>query len=234
MSPPIPPPQKKDDRLPPPPPPGLLRVLDFVLARHVLAAFILFFSISLAYLLLYTYRGDDSALDPVWQQLDHITFFHEGMWTEDHETLRSSWNCTYMAASGIDVDDSAPGSKRSRVCEFRNFCIDRDRGRSIADVFLVATSLFASHHLSLTIPCRGASDAAAGGYIILNGTKKVPPFVNIMAYDSQSDIYWSPRVFSRSPSSYYGFINETVFVYGMYSPYHLSHWLFNGLMPLWR
>ncbi|RUP46357.1 hypothetical protein BC936DRAFT_147049 [Jimgerdemannia flammicorona] len=196
---------KKDDNLiSQPPPPSLLRFLDFVLARHVLAAFILFFVITLAYFVLYTYRDDDTGLDLPWQQLDRITFVHEGLWgSENIEPLTSSWNCSYMAASGVEVDDSAPRNKRSRVCEFRNFCIDRDRGM-------------------------------LSGYIILNGTKKVfPPSVNIMAVDTESDIYWSPRVFLQSSSSYYGYINETVFVYGLYSPYHLSHWLFNGLIPLW-
>jgi hypothetical protein len=58
--------------------------------------------------------------------------------------------------------------------------------------------------------------------------------VNIMAVGEPEDIYYRPRVFSRPPKGRHAqrFINASLAVYGTYSGYHLTHWLFNGGLPL--
>ncbi|KAF9217687.1 hypothetical protein BGZ59_001115 [Podila verticillata] len=64
-------------------------------------------------------------------------------------------------------------------------------------------------------------------------TKNVPE-VNLMSSDELSDSYWQPRVelsWQRTMKAHY--VNETIFIHGLYSPYHFSHWLYNGMMPLY-
>ncbi|KAG0014755.1 hypothetical protein BGZ82_001662 [Podila clonocystis] len=55
-----------------------------------------------------------------------------------------------------------------------------------------------------------------------------------MSADQEADVYWQPRV-ERSWSSMMRahYVDETLFVHGLYSPYHFSHWLYNGMMPLY-
>ncbi|KAF9920554.1 hypothetical protein FBU30_009604 [Linnemannia zychae] len=55
-----------------------------------------------------------------------------------------------------------------------------------------------------------------------------------MSADEEADIYWQPRtqkIWRKAMKAHY--INETLFVHGIYSPYHFSHWLYNGMMPLY-
>lgn len=61
------------------------------------------------------------------------------------------------------------------------------------------------------------------------------PKVNLMSSDEDSDILWQPRVersWQRKMKAHY--VNETLFVHGLYSPSHFSHWLYNGMTPLYR
>ncbi|KAF9303902.1 hypothetical protein BGZ74_002821 [Mortierella antarctica] len=60
------------------------------------------------------------------------------------------------------------------------------------------------------------------------------PKVNLMSSDEDSDILWQPRVersWQRKMKAHY--VNETLFVHGLYSPSHFSHWLYNGMTPLY-
>ncbi|KAG0241683.1 hypothetical protein BGW41_005558 [Actinomortierella wolfii] len=60
------------------------------------------------------------------------------------------------------------------------------------------------------------------------------PKVNLMSSDETSDVFWQPRMetaWSKSIKAHY--VSETLFVHGLYSPYHFSHWLYNGMMPLY-
>ncbi|KAI8047592.1 HSF-type DNA-binding-domain-containing protein [Gilbertella persicaria] len=61
---------------------------------------------------------------------------------------------------------------------------------------------------------------------------KEPPRVNVMSADESSDIWFQPAHYTSS-SIKTQYINETVFVYGLYSPHHFSHMLYNGLIPLY-
>ncbi|KAF9168977.1 hypothetical protein BGX21_001067 [Mortierella sp. AD011] len=61
------------------------------------------------------------------------------------------------------------------------------------------------------------------------------PRVNLLSSDEDSDVFWQPRIdriWNKSMKAHY--VNETLFVHGLYAPYHLSHWLYNGMMPLYR
>ncbi|KAF9920555.1 hypothetical protein FBU30_009605, partial [Linnemannia zychae] len=73
-------------------------------------------------------------------------------------------------------------------------------------------------------------------FILQHGSRPTEnvPKVNLMSSDPSSDVYWQPRVektWSKSIQAHY--IDETLFVYGLYAPYHFSHWLYNGMMPLY-
>ncbi|KAF9353059.1 hypothetical protein BGX26_009158 [Mortierella sp. AD094] len=60
------------------------------------------------------------------------------------------------------------------------------------------------------------------------------PKVNLLSSDEDSDVFWQPRVdriWSKSMKAHY--VNETLFIHGLYAPYHFSHWLYNGMMPLY-
>ena len=78
-----------------------------------------------------------------------------------------------------------------------------------------------------------------GGFIRKDGIfRKNVPKVNLMSSDEESDQIWQPRM---ERSSWFGgktvkahYVNDTVFVHSFYSPYHFSHWLFNGMAPLYR
>ncbi|OZJ06131.1 hypothetical protein BZG36_01032 [Bifiguratus adelaidae] len=63
-----------------------------------------------------------------------------------------------------------------------------------------------------------------------------PPAVNIINADPSADLWWAPKIIQHSdlPREHAVYVNETVFVYGLYSPWHFSHMLFNGLIPLWQ
>ncbi|KAF9941267.1 hypothetical protein BGZ67_005502 [Mortierella alpina] len=75
-----------------------------------------------------------------------------------------------------------------------------------------------------------------GAFIRSNGlwSRKNMPKVNLMSSDEESDDFWQPRL-ERSWRKviHAHFVNETVFVHGLYSPFHFSHWLYNGMIPLY-
>ncbi|GJJ77388.1 hypothetical protein EMPS_09747 [Entomortierella parvispora] len=74
-----------------------------------------------------------------------------------------------------------------------------------------------------------------GAFIRSNGFhRQNMPEVNLMSADQPSDFFWQPRLkryFGRSIRAHY--VNETLFVHSLYSPYHFSHWLYNGMTPLY-
>ncbi|KAG0050332.1 hypothetical protein BGZ83_004876 [Gryganskiella cystojenkinii] len=75
-----------------------------------------------------------------------------------------------------------------------------------------------------------------GAFIRKNGVfRENMPKVNLMSSDQESDIFWQPRMErtwggNRIRAHY---VNETVFVHTLYSPSHFSHWLYNGMLPLY-
>ncbi|KAF9971147.1 hypothetical protein BGZ73_005942 [Actinomortierella ambigua] len=71
---------------------------------------------------------------------------------------------------------------------------------------------------------------AQGAFVL--SSKDVPPPINLIAADRASDKYFQPRRVSPKKSFKAHFINETLFVYGHYSPAQFTHWLYNGVMPL--
>jgi hypothetical protein len=76
-----------------------------------------------------------------------------------------------------------------------------------------------------------------GAFIISNGlgARENVPKVNLMSSDEDSDVFWQPRLrWSWRKVIRAHFVNETVFVHGLYSPSHFSHWLYNGMIPLYR
>ena len=59
-----------------------------------------------------------------------------------------------------------------------------------------------------------------------------PPEINLINVGGGSGelIWFKPETKQRTIKAHH--INETLFVYGLYSPFHFSHFLYNGLMPL--
>ncbi|KAK3818243.1 MAG: hypothetical protein JOS17DRAFT_382409 [Linnemannia elongata] len=75
-----------------------------------------------------------------------------------------------------------------------------------------------------------------GAFIRSNGiwTRKNLPKVNLMSSDANSDFFWQPRLqrsWRKVIRAHY--VDETVFVHALYSPHHFSHWLYNGMLPLY-
>ncbi|KAG0198106.1 hypothetical protein BGX28_008422 [Mortierella sp. GBA30] len=81
---------------------------------------------------------------------------------------------------------------------------------------------------NLCVDRKGAFIRSSGLFL-----KNIPK-VNLMSSDQQADVFWQPRVerfWSKTIKAHY--VNDTLFVHGLYSPYHFSHWLYNGMMPLY-
>ncbi|KAG9292182.1 hypothetical protein G9A89_023902 [Geosiphon pyriformis] len=135
----------------------------------------------------------DSFLDRAWSELDNLELIFDGV---NKPTLVSEWNCTDTTIDGLL---NLSSNERVRICEFKNFCVDRDRG----------------------------------AFLVQNSSKPRPPVVNLIASGKEADRKWSPHIFAQFPSRRYSFIDEKVFVYGLFSPYDFGHWMFNGLLPLW-
>ncbi|RHZ78208.1 hypothetical protein Glove_166g212 [Diversispora epigaea] len=73
-------------------------------------------------------------------------------------------------------------------------------------------------------------DRKNGAYIV--NRKDISKLANVMNADQNIDFFWKPKVKSRYPAKAQ-YINDTLFAYGLYSPVHFSHWMFNGLLPLY-
>ena len=58
--------------------------------------------------------------------------------------------------------------------------------------------------------------------------------INLINSDQSGDVYYQPRVKWRHANAGVPARNDTLFVYGLYSPEHFSHMLYNGLIPLYR
>ncbi|KAF8936068.1 hypothetical protein BGZ58_004629 [Dissophora ornata] len=82
---------------------------------------------------------------------------------------------------------------------------------------------------NLCVDRKGAFIRNSGRFLYRN-----LPKVNLMSSDEDSDVFWEPRVEqSRSKMMNAHYVDETLFVHGLYSPFHFSHWLYNGMMPLY-
>jgi hypothetical protein len=62
------------------------------------------------------------------------------------------------------------------------------------------------------------------------------PEINLNGADPTYDSHWRPRVerSGRSKAFRAHYVDETLFVHGLIAPDHFSHWLYNGMMPLYR
>lgn len=91
----------------------------------------------------------------------------------------------------------------------------------------VLWTIFASHGkawwcLRIDLICTGA--------FVVGVT--VPP-VNVMSVSADTDYFWQPKVRVEAPAEFI-WMDRTLMVYGLYSPYHFSHWLYNGILPVLR
>ncbi|KAI8382368.1 hypothetical protein BD560DRAFT_386376 [Blakeslea trispora] len=73
-------------------------------------------------------------------------------------------------------------------------------------------------------------DRYRGPFVI---SDKEPPRVNVVNADEDGDIWFQPARIAPYSLLRVEHITETLFVYGLYAPYHFSHMLYNGLMPLY-
>lgn len=71
-------------------------------------------------------------------------------------------------------------------------------------------------------------DRYHGPFIV---THDEPPNINLINTGKGEDIWFKPKVLTHQTNAKY--IDETLFVYGFYSPFHFSHFLYNSLMPLY-
>lgn len=139
------------------------------------------------------------------------------LWSFDvdkHDRKYQAWVASHpQIASRIQLQEESSWNcsgpaERNRMCTVKNLCIDRWHG---AYVMVRDPSLLL----------------------------EPPPKVNLITAGNPEDMYWGPAVRSfRSfwhPFSdpYVDFVQDTLFVYGLYSPFHFSHQLYNGMIPLY-
>lgn len=67
-----------------------------------------------------------------------------------------------------------------------------------------------------------------GPFIVSDGEA---PSINLINTGEGEDIWFKPKTLAHYTGARH--INETIFVYGFYSPFHFSHYLYNSLMPLY-
>ncbi|KAG0361737.1 hypothetical protein BG005_007443 [Podila minutissima] len=71
-----------------------------------------------------------------------------------------------------------------------------------------------------------------GAFILSSGDNKNLPKINMISADKTADTYWQPRVKSVRGGIKAHYVDEVLFVRGLYSPFHLSHYLYNSVLPL--
>jgi len=62
------------------------------------------------------------------------------------------------------------------------------------------------------------------------------PAINLMSSRESADYFWRPRfkpMGGGDPVRMH-YKDETVFVYGFFQPGHFSHFLYDGMLPLFR
>lgn len=73
-------------------------------------------------------------------------------------------------------------------------------------------------------------DSYHGPFVI---SDREPPRINVMNTGDAEDLWFQPKQIRSSHGVHADHVDETVFAYSLYSPYHFSYSLFNGLMPLY-
>ncbi|KAI8343406.1 hypothetical protein BC941DRAFT_411279 [Chlamydoabsidia padenii] len=72
------------------------------------------------------------------------------------------------------------------------------------------------------------------GPFILSSSSTPPPQINLINSDKEGDMWFTPKVInSKYYRGKYRKDKDTLFVYGLYSPFHFSHYVYNGLIPLY-
>ncbi|KAG2230292.1 hypothetical protein BDF21DRAFT_423407 [Thamnidium elegans] len=72
-------------------------------------------------------------------------------------------------------------------------------------------------------------DSKTGPFII--HADRQPPKLNLINADEDGDMWFEPKRVDRPVKAIR--MHQTLFVYGLYSPFHFSHFLYNGLIPLY-
>ncbi|ORX55796.1 hypothetical protein DM01DRAFT_1335183 [Hesseltinella vesiculosa] len=91
---------------------------------------------------------------------------------------------------------------RNRICHITNLCVDRWHGPFV---------------------------------IVDNDATGVPPAVNLINANEDEDLWLQIKAFPQGSQPWLRasqHIKDTLYVYGLFSPFHFSHFLYNGLMPL--
>lgn len=77
-------------------------------------------------------------------------------------------------------------------------------------------------------------DQSNGPFILSPSTKAPPPRVNLIDANEEGDMWFTPKVIdSQHYRGKYNKDDDILFVYGLYSPFHFSHYMYNGLIPLY-
>lgn len=70
------------------------------------------------------------------------------------------------------------------------------------------------------------------GPFIITKNNNIPK-INLINAENTDDMWFSPKIIKYKFINFGNFIDKKLFVYGLYSPFHFSHFLYNGLIPLY-
>jgi hypothetical protein len=76
-----------------------------------------------------------------------------------------------------------------------------------------------------------------GAFLVIPSTSPLTnklPTIDVISSDPHGDMFWKPQIRESFPAKQHRFVHEAIAVYGMYSPYHFTHWMYNGIVPLFR
>lgn len=186
---------------------------------------------------------------------DHLEMPQPAKWTE---LSHSTWACTDeleelevdSALAALDHDSRASsGSKarerletekksiqRRKQCVVKNMCVD-GKGTACADQSVPEGTKVDKKDK------KGGTDngltffffSFLGAFILSSGDlRNNLPKINMISADKSADTYWQPRVKYVRGGIKAHYVDNVLFVRGLYSPFHLSHYLYNSVLPLMR
>lgn len=184
---------------------------------------------------------------------DHLEMPQPAKWME---LSHSTWTCTDEleelevdgALAALDDHDSRASSgsqarerlkaekesiQRRKQCVVKNMCVD-GKGTAYADQSFVEGTKVDIKGVTVN----GVSFSfffVSGAFILSSGdlTKNLPK-INMISADKSADTYWQPRVKYVRGGIKAHYVDDVLFVRGLYSPFHLSHYLYNSVLPLMR
>jgi hypothetical protein len=118
------------------------------------------------------------------------------------------------------------GQGRSQSCVMTNLCISSSLGKNA--VYGCGSQIVTDQVFSFS-----------GDFLVADDDDELqdhPPEINLINANKEADRTWQPKLIKRSQlsSQHIQHYTQTIFVYGLYAPFHLAHMLTNGLIPLYQ